>query len=109
MSAHTPGPWFIQADEHPHWPGIDGDNFSVVIIGWKDCKKDDAGIRGRTDGEALANARLIAAAPDLLAALDSLLPFQSLSEGCDCDGCRKHVAAVASARAAIAAATGGKE
>jgi ParB-like chromosome segregation protein Spo0J len=62
---HAPGPWAIY--EHPGGsPGIEGEGFSVVVFGDPD---DDCGVHGRTDDEALANARLIAAAPDLLDAL----------------------------------------
>ena len=63
MSAHTPGPW--ELDE-----GDDGDNFTIRADGefvtrlTKSRYTDD-----RRDPEAYANAALIAAAPDLLAAL----------------------------------------
>lgn len=52
---HTPGPWNIEAVKdymRPHDSGID-----------------------TGDAEALANARLIAAAPDLLSTVKQLLPF----------------------------------
>ena len=52
MTKHTPGPWPIQSHENRLYVGpveIDGD-----------------------DDEDLANARLIAAAPDMLAALRAL-------------------------------------
>ena len=63
--------------------------------------------RGQHDGEGVpANARLIAAAPDLLAALSGLVDVQPESETLDhdlngCDGC-----ALCSARQAIAKAKG---
>ena len=66
MSAHTPGPW--ELDE-----GDDGDNFTIRADGefvtrlTKSRYTDD-----RRDPEAYANAALIAAAPDLLAALKLL-------------------------------------
>lgn len=66
MSAHTPGPW--ELDE-----GDDGDNFTIRADGefvtrlTKSRYTDD-----RRDPEAYANAALIAAAPDLLAALKAL-------------------------------------
>lgn len=68
MSKHTPGPWVVFDG---HFPGIDGDDgkFSVLIYGEE---LEEGGIRGRTSEEIAANARLIAAAPDLLEALDSL-------------------------------------
>lgn len=74
---HTPGPWsyFKGNFAHLEHPGIEAldDTFSVVILGYKDRTEDDGGVRGRTAEEAEANARLIAAAPDLLAALKEIL------------------------------------
>jgi hypothetical protein len=74
---HTPAPWrYIRRSDkefsHPSIEALD-DTFSVVILGFKDDPKDDGGVRGRTTGEAEANAHLIAAAPDLLAALQTLV------------------------------------
>lgn len=69
MSAHTPGPW--ELDE-----GDDGDNFTIRADGefvtrlTKSRYTDD-----RRDPEAYANAALIAAAPDMLAALRDLLGY----------------------------------
>tara|TARA_R110000868_G_scaffold26537_4_gene102052 strand:- start:104 stop:403 length:300 start_codon:yes stop_codon:yes gene_type:complete len=64
---HTPGPWTIFDGAHP---GIDGGGLSIVVYG----KEDEPlyGVQGWNAGEALANARLIAAAPDLLEALQQL-------------------------------------
>lgn len=57
MSAqHTPGPWKTNGD--PYVSTGDGKH----SIAFTDC-------RGISDAEAKANARLIAAAPDLLEAL----------------------------------------
>ncbi|MBP8176362.1 MAG: hypothetical protein KAX77_01235 [Xanthomonadales bacterium] len=67
MSAHTPGPWEL---DH----GDDGDNFTIRADGefvtrlTKSRYTDD-----RRDPEAYANAALIAAAPDLLAALRAMI------------------------------------
>ncbi len=67
ISAHTPGPW--ELDE-----GDDGDNFTIRADGefvtrlTKSRYTDD-----RRDPEAYANAALIAAAPELLAALREFL------------------------------------
>ncbi|WP_404927116.1 hypothetical protein [Mesorhizobium sp. ORM16] len=66
---HTPGPWRIDA-------GYEG----LVIIGkpawkrsgeWCIATLDD--LLGDHDDEAQANARLIAAAPDMLAALQAIV------------------------------------
>lgn len=76
MSKHTPGEWFIEQALPTENPGIEanvfGKFFSVVIWGNAEDTNDDGGVRGRTPEEALANARLIAAAPDLLEALESI-------------------------------------
>ncbi|WP_313014578.1 hypothetical protein [Brevundimonas sp.] len=56
---HTPGPWVVTSDGHYVSPGADLSKIVALIF------------RPNTDqeGERHANARLIAAAPDLLAAL----------------------------------------
>lgn len=73
MSGHTPGPW---------WAGPQSE-----ISGWVDIRIDGytrnpvasatpagpGGPEERRDSETAANARLIAAAPDLLFALETLL------------------------------------
>jgi hypothetical protein len=70
---HTPGPWAILDDKEPSAPGIEAPSveFSVVVIGYPQHDAgDDAGVHGRTPEEKMANACLIAAAPDMLQALD---------------------------------------
>lgn len=60
---HTPGPWkFIGA----YQPGIDSEpeNFSIII--WGEDDEFGNGIQGRTEEEGQANAKLIAAAPEML-------------------------------------------
>lgn len=62
---HTPGPWWTGSDEDAHMV-YSGNASTVEAVA--DC--------GRDDGDAHAeeaNARLIAAAPDLLMALKRLL------------------------------------
>lgn len=104
MSAHTPGPWevrFFRSKSHridaPGWDEL------AVVYGNED---DDLDRQGR------ANARLIAAAPDLLAACRLLLDSErSLGDLC-AGGCRPGInqhtqgCAVAVASAAIAKAEG---
>jgi hypothetical protein len=68
-SKHTPGPWTVFVNSYSNRPGIEADAFSVVIYGYKD---DDAGVQGKSKEEELANAYLIAAAPDMLEALKNL-------------------------------------
>lgn len=69
MSAHTPGPWFIK----PPWSGfskISGPN-GELIFGLAAGSIDEK----RPDEECKANARLIAASPDMLATLKDALAF----------------------------------
>ncbi len=68
-SKHTPGPWGrmpapVCATDHPHtWITADGDERLIAVV--------RAVVRAQA-GETDANARLISAAPDLLAALREL-------------------------------------
>ncbi len=66
---HTPGPWVIQRSRtiRPNYAWVCGQDWhelATVVVRSPGDKKDDA--------TGLANARLIAAAPDLLAALEEL-------------------------------------
>jgi len=92
MEKHTPGPW-----------AVDGKG-SQAIVRANDLRI--VSIRHRLDGdEHEANARLIAAAPELLEALRSILPYvvTDVLEHCDgnkcreqwCAGCNGHEAAEA--------------
>ncbi len=96
MSKHTPGPWRVEVDTDPEaswerkWPTINAEKYEVV-----GCE----GFYGDYETD-MANARLIAAAPDLL---DALVQFVDEFEGCYADG----EPAMIKARAAIAKATGG--
>lgn len=70
-STHTPGPW---ADEH------DPLGYSGERRVWSSNGRNIALIRPVGDPEeTLANAHLIAAAPDLLEALDAIIGVQELS------------------------------
>lgn len=69
MSAHTLGPWELDQ-------GDDGDNFTIRADGEFVTRLTKSRyIDDRRDPEAYANARLIAAAPELLAALRNALPI----------------------------------
>ena len=75
MSKHTPGPWTLFQDQSVrHYAGIEAGKLSIVAIGYPELipAMDDSGVHGRTEEEELANAYLIAAAPDLLEALENL-------------------------------------
>ena len=61
MSAHTPGPWKVEYSEGDEWEVLAGANLPIAYIsGWAGYSTE-------------VNARLIAAAPDLLAALAGII------------------------------------
>ena len=73
MGKHTQGPWIVSLDpKYPNEPCID-----AVIDGavWHIALCHNA--VGPDDGSAEANARLIAAAPELLATVKDALPLLS--------------------------------
>ena len=70
MSKHTPGPWKTVARNYPIADTGDYDGCWEVLTG--DPKKPIVQIWGDSD-EDEANARLIAAAPDLLEALRDMV------------------------------------
>ena len=105
----TPGPWQRRDD----WTGrltiignVDGEElhdgpaYSYTTI----CDVNDDG--DDAADEAHANARLIAAAPDLLAALTGLLTHTHIAESDPADWEPEDHAVESAARAAIARATG---
>ena len=65
MTQHTPGPWYPTAHSSGRYSVVCAHAYDIATI-------DD---RGNGAGVNAANARLIAAAPDLLAALRGLLPM----------------------------------
>ena len=87
MSKHTPGPWEIEEHYHFGYRWISGPQHSQLAqVVW--CMEDED-----RSPECEANARLIAAAPDLLAAceaafewVNSLDEFGVLSRYMVCDG-----------------------
>lgn len=94
-TAHTPGPWTAE-------PDTNGQNRRRYILS---PRADIIGTVTTINGfekECAANARLIAAAPDLLAALDDLLLWADIPD----DGSRVAVILRNNGRAAIAKATG---
>ncbi|MFC4311418.1 hypothetical protein ACFPN2_20125 [Steroidobacter flavus] len=71
MGQHTQGPWIVNVDpRYPNEPCIDAVIDGVV---WHIALCHNAA--GPDDGSAEANARLIAAAPELLASLKAALPL----------------------------------
>jgi hypothetical protein len=103
MSAHTPAPWAVDGTLHS------GD-LDVISADGRIAMIDDSRATGWNEPTIKANARLIAAAPDLLEAIIALLNVESAA----LHGARSSVANngldVAyhfnKARAAIAKATG---
>ena len=92
--SHTPGPWSIQRHDK-------GDSRRLLVVG-KSGMVADVDWNDKDENEA--NARLIAAAPDLLAALKSMLKRAvALDQSATVDGLA-NCDAIAKARAAIAKA-----
>lgn len=60
-SKHTPGPWFVEEPLHRFIRSLAGKSPFVAELN----------ILDKTHGEHMANARLIASAPDLLAACEA--------------------------------------
>lgn len=62
---HTPGPWSLFIESGVVRPGIEAKSVSFSVVVWG-ADGDSEGVHGRTSDEAIANARLIATAPELL-------------------------------------------
>lgn len=84
-ATHTPGPWsVVDTRDDRRRLQIHHDSAPIVIASVHDS--DDRVGAQRRDGisrEAYANARLIAAAPDLLAALEAAVVSEELSKAVD--------------------------
>lgn len=75
MNKHTPGPWNVLFDDtggpFTGWPSVEAsDELDCSIVHRAGFKQEYWG--DLSQREAIANARLIAAAPDLLDALESV-------------------------------------
>jgi hypothetical protein len=84
MSEYTPGPWTMKYDASP-----EGGEYFHGIVDAKGRKIVAQGLAlaiGGFDGEPMANARLIAAAPDLLAAAMALEKAET-ERNDDCEEC----------------------
>lgn len=97
---HTPGPWALDDSECGDLRLLDLEGRTLVLVPgcWPDRRDDD-------DPEAVANARLIAAAPDMLELLEDWA--RVLADGVNLaiqPGSYAHVML----RAAIAKAKGGE-
>lgn len=89
MGEPTPGPWSIYEDNDGEWHVVAGDDGEFTIVGFV--------------GFGEADARLIAAAPDLLRALELTVPRLNARGHADCASCEE-IAEIG--REAIAKATG---
>ncbi len=98
MSKHTPGPWAMPDSGQGRISKVGANGGWDGLIATADC-----GDYARSRDEGLANARLIAAAPDLLEALRGALEHWPVPSSI----CKDRPAYEA-ARAAIAKATGGQ-
>jgi hypothetical protein len=88
MSEHTPGPW------------KSSDRFPGVVLDGGNPPRQVASASGNDADERIANARLIAAAPDLLHALQVVAAqIDDIDDLCNAEACK-------AVRAAIAKATG---
>jgi len=101
MSKHTPGPWEVVDSFYPSMKEVAGPSFNVKAVMWS------TDLTERDYQERLADLRLIAAAPDLLEALewcaDTLAVFVVDGSAAPDSVVGKNLTA---ARAAIAKATG---
>ena len=105
---HTPGPWAVHFDETGGYDCMSGSYAILCGEKWKEVAEVDQNQYGQKScdwdfrsQEAEANARLIAAAPELLEALRVIL------DSVDAHKVRLDIYELELARAAIAKATGG--
>jgi len=97
MSGHTPGPWAVTKGS-PRKVTANGVLICNAVLRNSATTKQNAA--GKGEEKAKANARLIAAAPELLEALEVIAPMLDYLPHPHC------VSAINSVRAAITAATG---
>jgi hypothetical protein len=94
---HTPGPWETAVNDEGQWDVCDAGG-GDLLADLSDCPEN-----------AEANARLIAAAPELLAALKAILARVESGEGMGGKFLGGPPLPIREARAAIARATGGAQ
>lgn len=98
---HTLGPWGISSESPTIVKAFDEFGETRIIVGSASGYKDSPCFP--SDATAAANAQLMAAAPQLLCALQSIV--KSLADHDD-EGMIEHADQMTAARAAIAKATG---
>lgn len=108
MSKHTPGPWYAFWNENFWQINTSSDEFQNMAVG-DVCESSEIYDKNhKPHDHSEANAKLIAAAPDLLEALEGLLDrYTSLVSCGDCGYWNAEVEEeVIASRAAIAKARG---
>ena len=113
MSGFTPGPWRVvyydcgdraYRDHNGPCPSIDAEGQDACVVHWDGFKQEYWSSANGDQRQIEANARLIAAAPDMLEALTDCLGWHDFA-----DDLHKPIevrAAYMRARAAISKATG---
>ena len=109
MSKHTPGPWVLKETKHDivisDWCVVAGDD-RIGLFPYKRIYSDDRSQSGLVIcHERMANAKLIAAAPELLEALQALYDYNP--HNCpSCEPTNEELELWEKAKAAINKATG---
>ena len=99
---HTQGPWAVTQSHYPSITEISGPSFGIKAVMWAtDLTEEDYQKR-------LADLRLIAAAPDLLEALQDAYEILGISYPLTAPDSDKRSLVLSKTRAAIAKATGEK-
>jgi hypothetical protein len=104
MSGHTPGPWIVNARDTAKPFAIHALDGAPPVIAWTVCY----GAPGIASDISDANARLVAAAPDLLATLREIVTEIRAYQSPECDDAGWGADLLKQADAAIAKATGKK-
>jgi hypothetical protein len=87
MAKHTEGPWELDRDEFV-WILSDSTGQSIAEIELQASNEFDPDLRNICIEEGTANAHLLAAAPDLLAALKAYESLDAQRDACeDCAEC----------------------
>ena len=76
----TPGPWNVFPVKDGEFPGIEAEEQGFSVVVWGD-EEDGAGIKGENHENMMANAYLIAAAPELYEALEAILKWTDAPSG----------------------------
>ena len=111
---HTPGQWLAHIDINPNDSGLNDIRILETSTDTENLTANTIAVLNQNMGrEAIANAHLIASAPDLLSAVDSCLEIMiraigerlPINKGTECEE-TDWLAAIRKARAAIAKAEG---